>query len=143
MKVVISFLSKLKRPLVNSLRKKTKCPRYKMFKHPKAVKLFIFLLFLLQNNRFISQTTIANYVGHGSFEEILNCSGLVYLSSATGFKDVNLVIRDVTGRVLKTTPIPNGLSRFRILLDLDNGVYVASIVGSTGVVATKRLIIQN
>jgi hypothetical protein len=70
-------------------------------------------------------------------------SGFIYLSSSTGFKDVNLVIRDVTGRVLKTTPIPNGLSRFRILLDLDNGIYVATIIGSAGVVVTKRLIIQN
>jgi hypothetical protein len=66
----------------------------------------------------------------------------VFVCSSTGFNSSTFVLRDVSGRILKTLSIPNGVNRFKIVLELENGIYFGTVVEDLGGTNTRRFVIQ-
>ena len=69
-------------------------------------------------------------------------SDFVFVSSSTGFNQATFTLRDVSGRVLSTMAIQDGLNRFKIPLTLENGIYFGTVSDKTGNAITKRFVVQ-
>lgn len=69
-------------------------------------------------------------------------SDFVFVSSSTGFSQSTFILRDISGRVLRTMQIPEGVIRIKIPLTLDNGIYFGTVSDNKGNTMTKRIVVQ-